>query len=84
MRLPDDAALAAAIAFWLIVIFAQRYGTTAHGARYKDFHVPESAGIAASEKPAMILPVGYPDADATVPAVARRKKPPSEILTVLR
>ena len=48
VRLPDDAALAAAIAFWLIVIFAQHYGTTAHGARYKDYHVPESAGIAAA------------------------------------
>ena len=32
----------------------------------------------------MILPVGYPADDATVPAVAKRKKPLDEILTVFR
>ena len=36
------------------------------------------------EKPVMILPVGYPAEDATVPAVAKRKKPLAEIMTVLR
>lgn len=36
------------------------------------------------EKPVMILPVGYPAEDATVPAVAKRKKPLPEIMTVLR
>jgi nitroreductase len=35
-----------------------------------------------SEKPVMILPVGYPAADATVPAVAKRKKPLPDILSV--
>lgn len=102
---------------WLIVVFAQRYGTTADGARFKNYYVPESVGIAtgmlitalhhaglvclehtpnpmkfladlcgrpASEKPVMILPVGYPAPDATVPAVAKRKKPLEDILTVLR
>ena len=102
---------------WLIVVFAQRYGTTADGDRYKNYYVPESVGIAtgmlitalhhaglvclehtpnpmkflaemcerpASEKPLMILPVGYPAPDATVPAVAKRKKPLADILTVFR
>lgn len=39
-------------------------------------------GRPAHEKPVMILPVGYPAADATVPAVAKRKKPLTEIMTV--
>jgi iodotyrosine deiodinase len=102
---------------WLIVVFAQRWGVTQDGARYKNYYVPESIGIAtgvlitalhhaglvclehtpnpmkfladlcgrpASEKPVMILPAGYPAADATVPAVAKRKKPLDDILTVFR
>ena len=102
---------------WLIVVFAQRYGVTGDGARYKNYYVPESVGIATgmlitalhhaglvclehtpnpmkclaemcgrpeSEKAVMILPVGHPTADATVPAVAKRKKPLAEIMTVLR
>ena len=102
---------------WLIVVFAQRYGATQDGSRYKNYYVPESVGIAtgmlitaihhaglvclehtpnpmkflpdlcgrpASEKAVMILPVGYPADDATVPAVAKRKKPLDEILTVFR
>jgi iodotyrosine deiodinase len=101
---------------WLIVVFAQRYGMTQDGTRYKNYYVPESVGIAtglliaaihhaglvclehtpnpmkflgpllgrpAHEKPVMILPVGYPASDATVPAVAKRKKPLTEIMTVL-
>ncbi|MBL9048263.1 MAG: nitroreductase family protein [Tabrizicola sp.] len=100
---------------WLIVVFAQRYGMTTDGARYKNYYVPESVGIATGmliaaihhaglvclehtpnpmkflgplcgrpehEKPVMILPVGYPAETATVPAVAKRKKPLSEIMTV--
>lgn len=35
-----------------------------------------------SEKPVMIIAVGHPAEDATVPAVAKRKKPLDEILTV--
>ncbi len=31
---------------WLIVIFAQRYGVTEDGTRYKNYYVPESVGIA--------------------------------------
>ncbi|WP_276718127.1 nitroreductase family protein [Pseudooceanicola nitratireducens] len=31
---------------WLVVIFAQRYGLTDDGARYKNYYVPESTGIA--------------------------------------
>jgi nitroreductase len=102
---------------WLIVVFAQRYGVTQDGTRYKNYYVPESVGIAtgfliaalheaglcclthtpnpmkflpelcgrpAHEKPVMILPVGWPALDASVPAVAKRKKPLSEILTLFR
>ena len=100
---------------WLIVVFAQRYGLTEDGTRYKNYYVPESVGIAmgfliaaihraglvclehtpnpmkflpalcgrpAEEKAVIILPVGWPAADATVPAVAKRKKPLSAILSV--
>lgn len=103
------------IAPWLIVIFAQRYGTTQDGHRYKNYYVPESVGIATgfliaalhhaglaalthtpnpmkflnelcgrpdSEKPVMILAVGHPSAGATVPEVAKIKKPLAEILTI--
>lgn len=92
---------------WLIVIFAERYGLTEDGVKYKNYYVPESVGIATGfliaaihhaglvclehtpnpmkflsqlcgrpewEKAVMILPVGYPAPDATVPAVAKRKK----------
>ncbi len=102
---------------WLIVVFAQRYGVTEDGARFKNYYVPESVGIATGllitaihhaglvclehtpnpmkflgplcgrpdhEKPVMILPVGYPADHATVPAVAKRKKPLDEILSVFR
>jgi len=34
------------IAPWLIVVFAQRYGMTRDGHRYKNYYVPESVGIA--------------------------------------
>jgi iodotyrosine deiodinase len=100
---------------WLIVIFAQRWGTFDDGTRFKNYYVPESVGIATgfliaalhqaglsclthtpnpmkflnetlgrpgSEKPVMILAVGHPAKDATVPAVAKLKKPLRDILTV--
>ena len=35
-----------------------------------------------SEKPVMIIPVGFPSDDATVPAVAKIKKPLSKILSI--
>ncbi|MEO6298444.1 MAG: nitroreductase family protein [Paracoccaceae bacterium] len=102
---------------WLIVVFAQRYGMTAEGGRYKNYYVPESVGIAtgmlitaihhaglvclehtpnpmkflpelcgrpASEKAVMILPVGYPAADATVPAAAKIKKPLDQVMRIFR
>jgi nitroreductase len=102
---------------WLIVIFAQRYGVTTDGDRYKNYYVPESVGIATGmlitaihhaglvclehtpnpmkflgplcgrpdhEKPVMILPVGYPAETATVPEVAKRKKPLAQIMSVFR
>lgn len=31
---------------WLIIVFAQRYGLTPEGERYKHYYVPESVGIA--------------------------------------
>ena len=100
---------------WLIVVFAQRWGTRPDGTRAKHHYVPESVGIATgfliaalhnaglvclehtpnpmkflndlcnrpeNEKPVMILPVGWPADHATVPAVAKVKKPIEEILTV--
>lgn len=103
------------IAPWLIVVFAQRYGTFDDGTRFKNYYVPESVGIATGvlltalhhaglvslthtpnpmkflnallgrpeqEKPTMIIAVGHPAEDATVPAVAKIKKPLEEILTV--
>ena len=105
------------VAPWLIVVFAERWGVTTDGTRYKNYYVPESVGIAtgfliaalhraglvclehtpnpmsflnvalgrpASEKPVMILPVGWPATDATVPAVAKRKKPLDRVLSVFR
>lgn len=102
---------------WLVVVFAQRYGVTDDGQRYKNYYVPESVGIATGfliaalhhaglvcleytpnpmrflaqlcgrptfEKPVMIIPVGYPAPHATVPAVAKRKKPLVDVLTVFR
>jgi nitroreductase len=102
---------------WLIVVFAQRYGLTKDGERYKNYYVPESVGIATGfliaalhraglsclthtpnpmkflnelcdrpehEKPVMILVVGHPAEEATVPRVAKMKKPLEEILTVRR
>lgn len=101
---------------WLIVIFAQRYGLTEDGVRYKNYYVPESVGIATGflitalhnaglsclthtpnpmrflnelcdrpehEKPVMILAVGHPSPKATIPAVAKIKKPLDDILTML-
>lgn len=105
------------VAPWLIIVFAQRYGVTEDGHRYKNYYVPESVGIATgvliaalhhaglctlthtpnpmkflnalcdrpeSEKAVMILAVGHPSEDATVPEVAKIKKPLAEILTVRR
>jgi nitroreductase len=46
--------------------------------------LPELCGRPAHEKAVMILPVGYPAADATVPAVAKRKKPLDEIMSLFR
>lgn len=99
---------------WLIVVFAQRYGVTEDGERYKNYYVPESVGIAtglliaaihhaglvclehtpnpmkflpelcgrpASEKAVMIIPVGWPSETATVPAVAKRKKPLDQVMS---
>ncbi|MEP2715256.1 nitroreductase family protein [Pseudophaeobacter sp.] len=40
-------------------------------------------GRPASEKPTMIIAVGHPSSDATVPGVAKLKKPLAEISTVL-
>ena len=101
---------------WLIVVFAQRWGVTPEGERFKHYYVPESVGIATgvlltalhvaglvslthtpnpmrflnalcgrpeAEKPVMIVAVGHPGEAATVPRVAKMKKPLAEILTVM-
>jgi len=103
------------IAPWLIVVFAQRWGTFDDGTKFKNYYVPESVGIATgfliaalhhagltalthtpnpmnflngmlgrppSEKPTMIIAAGHPAENATVPRVAKIKKPLEEILTV--
>ncbi len=44
--------------------------------------LPEMCGRPAQEKAVMILPVGYPAPDATVPAAAKRKKPLDQVMTV--
>ena len=100
---------------WLIVVFAERWGTADDGRRVKNYYVPESVGIAtgfliaaihraglctlthtpnpmsflngllqrpAAEKPVMILPVGWPADDATVPAAAKLKKPLDQVMSV--
>ena len=100
---------------WLIVVFAQRYGVSEEGERYKHYYVPESVGIATGflitalhqsglsclihtpnpmsflndmcgrpmhEKPVMIIPVGYPADDATVPSAALEKKPFDKIASI--
>ncbi len=104
------------IAPWLIVVFAQRYGVTHDGHRYKNYYVPESVGIATGfliaalhhaglsclthtpnpmkfltglcgrpeeEKPVMIVAAGHAAEDATVPQVAKLKKPLDQIMTVM-
>jgi iodotyrosine deiodinase len=43
----------------------------------------EALGRPASEKPTMIIAVGHPAPEATVPSVAKLKKPLDDILTVL-
>ena len=35
-----------------------------------------------NEKPVMILPIGYPSQEATIPKAAKLKKPLNEIMTV--
>ena len=46
--------------------------------------LPQLCGRPASEKAVMILPVGLPAAGATVPAVAKRKKPLTEVISLFR
>ncbi len=43
----------------------------------------EALGRPASEKPTMIIAVGHPAQDATVPQVAKMKKPMDQIATIL-
>lgn len=104
------------IAPYLIIIFAQRYGVTPSGEKFKHYYVPESVGIATgllitalhnaglstlthtpnpmkflntlcgrpdAEKPEMILVVGHPAEDATVPKHAKWKKSLEEIATFI-
>jgi nitroreductase len=44
--------------------------------------LPELCGRPKHEKAVMIIPVGWPADDATVPAAAKRKKPLTEVLSV--
>jgi nitroreductase len=45
--------------------------------------LPELCGRPAHEKAVMIIPVGWPSEDATVPAVAKRKKTTDQVMSVL-
>jgi len=96
---------------YVVVMFEQRYGVDADGARHTHYYVQESCGIAAglfiaavhhmglvtlthtpspmgflseilrrpaNERPFLVLPVGYPAADARVPDLHR--KPLADIL----
>lgn len=42
----------------------------------------QMCGRPAHEKPVMIIPVGWPAEDATVPAAAKRKKPFDEVISI--
>lgn len=44
--------------------------------------LPDLCGRPAHEKAVMIIPVGWPAEDATVPAVAKQKKPLDEVMSV--
>ena len=44
--------------------------------------LPELCGRQKHEKAVMIIPVGWPADNATVPAAAKRKKPLTEVLSV--
>lgn len=44
--------------------------------------LPEMCGRPEREKAVMILPVGYPADDATVPAAAKRKKPLERVMSI--
>ena len=101
---------------WLIIIFAERYGTKEDGTKYKNYYVPESVGIATgflisaihqsglyclvhtpnpmkflnqicnrptSNKPLMIVAIGHPTQDATIPLAAKTKKPLDKVLTII-
>ena len=101
---------------WLIIIFAERYGTKEDGTKYKNYYVPESVGIATgflisaihqsglyclvhtpnpmkflnqicnrptSNKPLMIIAIGHPTQDATIPLAAKTKKPLDKVLTII-
>ena len=46
--------------------------------------LPAMCGRPAHEKGVMILPVGHPAPEATVPEIAKRKKPLEQVLTVFR
>lgn len=46
--------------------------------------LPELCGWPDHEKAVMIIPVGYPADEATVPSVAKIKKPLSEVMTVMK
>ncbi|KAG7260468.1 hypothetical protein CRUP_011217 [Coryphaenoides rupestris] len=77
------------VAPYLVLVFKQTYGIAAGGKKkthyYNEISVSLSCGIllAALQRPAnekllMLLPVGYPAADATVPDLAR--KPVEDIM----
>ena len=103
------------LAPWLIIIFAEKYGITKDGSKYKNYYIHESVGIATgflisalhlsglyclthtpnpmrflgkickrplSNKASLILAVGHPTKNATIPAASKVKKPLKNVLSV--
>ena len=67
-----------ATGFLLAALHHAGLATLTHTPNPMKFLAP-ALGRPASEKPTMIIAVGHPSADATVPQVAKIKKPLNEI-----
>ena len=80
---PDDPALADATGFLIAALHRAGLVCLEHTPNPMKF-LNAALDRPESEKPVMILPVGWPAPDATVPAAAKRKKPLAQVLSVFR